>query len=77
MLVRIEMLQAIGVEARGTTYNAVHLVALFEEQFGTIAQGKRTKSTLGRSDSQVRPILTSDSCVEENQRRLDGARGFI
>ena len=67
MLIRIQMLQTIGIEAGGTTDDSVHLVAFFEEQLGTMAQGQSMISRLGRSDSQVRTVLTSDSCVEHSQ----------
>lgn len=49
MLIRIQMLQTIGVEARGTTNDSVHLVAFFEEQFGTMVRGEGMISTCERS----------------------------
>lgn len=67
MLICIQMLQTIGVEAGGTTDDSVYLVAFFEEQFGTMARGQRMVSNFGRDDSQVRTVLTSDSCVEHSQ----------
>jgi len=67
MLIRIQVLQAIGVEARGTTNDAVHLVAFFEEQFSAMVRGHSMITTFGRRDSQVRTVLTSDSCVDHSQ----------
>ena len=67
MLVRIQMLQTIGIEARGPTDDSVHLVAFFEKQFGTITRGQCTMLTFRRSNSQIRAILAGDTCVIYNQ----------
>lgn len=67
MLIRIQVLQAIGIEARGTTNDAVHLVAFFEEQFGAMVGGHSVITTFGQRISQVRTVLASDSCVEHSQ----------
>lgn len=61
------MLETIGVEARGTTDDSVHLVSLFKEQFGTVVQGRCMIATLGRGNSQVRTVLAGDTCVEYNE----------
>lgn len=67
MLVRIQMLETIGIEAGGTTDDSVYLVSFFKEQFGTVVQGRCIIATLGRSNSQVRTVLTGDTCVERDE----------
>ena len=36
MLIRIEMLQPIGIEARGAADDSVNLVAFFQKKFGAM-----------------------------------------
>lgn len=67
MLIRIQMLETIGVEAGGTTDDSVDLVSFFKEQFGTVVQGRWMIATLGRSNSQVRTVLAGDTCVERDE----------
>jgi hypothetical protein len=70
MLVLVEMVQTTSVETGRTTNDAVHLVSLVEQELGPEIVSILSENIVhNKTDSQIRPILTSDACQKGRVRR--------
>lgn len=68
VLILVEVMQTPGVEARRAADDAVHLVALLQQQLGPAARASAIPgdplSAAPRYDLQIRAVLASDAWCE-------------